>query len=156
MIRPILVLFFGAEINMIHIHSYSRPVATAPLSGGSISSYCSSSPYKLNITAPRPQRDYSPHSVIATFNLFLTDLKSPPSVFPHKQRNPTIVFQHYKVGVVAENLQGYIHQLEDWLTLNRIEVSVQRSPDRRVLARTGNHPEEHSHTGKPKLQRSWE
>ena len=49
----------------------------------------------------------------------------------------TIVSQHHKVEVAADNLQHYIHQLEDWLTSNRMEVSAQKSSITLLTPHTG-------------------
>ena len=52
------------------------------------------------------------------FNIFMAGLPTPayPAVsIASNADNLTIVSQHHKVNVVAENLQGYIHQLEHWL-----------------------------------------
>ena len=49
----------------------------------------------------------------------------------------TIDSQHHKVDVAAENLQDYIHQLEDWLTHNGMEVSAQKSSITLLTPHTG-------------------
>ena len=74
------------------------------------------------------------------FNIFMADLPTPthPAVSIASYADDlTIVSQHYKVDVAAENLQGYIHQLEDWLTLNRMEVSAQKSSITLLTPHTG-------------------
>ena len=74
------------------------------------------------------------------FNLFMADLPTPahPSVSIASYADDlTIVSQHHKVDVATENLQGYIHQLEDWLTINRMEVSAQKSSITLLTPHTG-------------------
>ena len=53
------------------------------------------------------------------FSLFMADLPTPfsPSVCISSHEDD----QHHKVGEAAANLKGYIHQVEDWATQNRIE-----------------------------------
>ena len=74
------------------------------------------------------------------FNLFMSDLPIPsnPSVSISSYADDlTIVSQHHKVDVAAENLQGYIHQLEDWLARNRMEVSASKSSITLLTPHTG-------------------
>lgn len=64
------------------------------------------------------------------FNLFLHDLPTPQcgSVFVSSYADDvTIVSQHHLVQSAAEQMQQYIHQLEGWLTANRMKVSPAKS-----------------------------
>ena len=74
------------------------------------------------------------------FNLFMSDLPTPlhPAVSISSYADDlTIVSQHHKVDVAAENLQSYIHQLEDWLDTNRMEVSAHKSSITLLTPHTG-------------------
>ena len=74
------------------------------------------------------------------FNLFLSDLPSPtvPGISVSSYADDlTIVSQHSIVNTAAQNLQHYIHQLEQWLTSNRMSVSAPKSSLTLITPHTG-------------------
>ena len=64
------------------------------------------------------------------FNLFLHDLPTPqqPNVTISSYADDlTIVSTDPKISTATRNLQLYLTQLEDWLSINRMSVSAQKS-----------------------------
>jgi len=64
------------------------------------------------------------------FNLYLHDLPTPTNASVNTLTyadDVTIISQHHRHETAANNLQTYIHSLENWLETNRLKVSANKS-----------------------------